>query len=961
MVCKFFEIRCLLVAFFIAVPVINAQQTAVQGEIVDAITGEKLEKVKIEIHKTKIFTLTDTQGAFVLNDKILPEGEQLLIIHKKGFVKKRFPIVINQGTVLDLGKIDVQYDFNTEEQLVNTISLSDQELGDDNDISYNTAALLHANRDVFLNAAAFDFGSTFFRPRGVGNENGKVLINGIEMNKFLNGKPQWSNWGGLNDVQRNQEFSSGISENEYTFGGLSGTSNIIMRASRYRKGSKLSYASSNRSYQGRVMSTYNSGITSGGWAFSVALSRRYANQGYVDGTLYDANSFFVSVEKQLNTKHSLNLTGFYTPNRRGRGTAITQEVYRIKGNKYNPNWGYQGDEIRNSRTRKIEEPIVMLNHYWKIATHTELNTNIAFQTGNIANSRIDTGGSDQISGFDGQQIYAGGGRSANTNPVHPEKLPSFYLTEANPTPLDYQNAFLVTQSLINDGQVDWNELIQINQQNAQQGNNATYILYDDRIDDTQLSGNLILNSAINKHITLNTAINYRNLNSKNFAEVTDLLGGTGFLDVDVFALSGTGFTPIELANRAQSDLRNPNRIVKEGDQYDYKYEIDATTIDGFAQGQFTYNSIDFFLSGTVSKTSYQRNGLFENGYFPGSASFGKSDPLDFTNYGGKAGVTLKIDGRHAVKVHAAYYNKAPTLRNAFVNARQNNNTVAQLVGGKQESEKIQSIDASYLFKSPKIKVRLTNYYTQIQDATNISFFFTEAISGSNTGFVQEILTDIDKLYVGGELGIAYHITPTIKLKAVVAMGNYIYNNDPDLTLTSTSPAFTDFQGIRSFGKSSLQGYHLAAGPQNAAQLGFEYRDPNFWWFGATTNYFSNAYINVSPFARTTNFYQDFDGLPFNDYDENVAKSLLRQERFEDYFLVNAVGGKSWKINNCYVGFFTSINNILNQEYKTGGFEQTRNANYRLALEESQRDTPVFGPKYFFGYGTSYYFNVYVRF
>jgi len=78
-------------------------------------------------------------------------------------------------------------------------------------------------------------------------------------------------------------------------------------------------------------------------------------------------------------------------------------------------------------------------------------------------------------------------------------------------------------------------------------------------------------------------------------------------------------------------------------------------------------------------------------------------------------------------------------------------------------------------------------------------------------------------------------------------------------------------------------------------------------------------------------------------------------------LINAVGGKSWRVKGYYIGFFATINNIFDKQYRTGGFEQARNANYRLALEESQRETPVFGPRYFYGLGTSYYLNVYIRF
>ncbi|MGB0949842.1 MAG: hypothetical protein ACPGU0_07030, partial [Marinirhabdus sp.] len=66
--------------------------------------------------------------------------------------------------------------------------------------------------------------------------------------------------------------------------------------------------------------------------------------------------------------------------------------------------------------------------------------------------------------------------------------------------------------------------------------------------------------------------------------------------------------------------------------------------------------------------------------------------------------------------------------------------------------------------------------------------------------------------------------------------------------------------------------------------------------------------------------------------------------------------------NHFVGFFATINNVLGQEYRTGGFEQGRNTNFRDLREDKNRaNGPVFGPRYFYGYGTTYYLNVYVRF
>ena len=118
---------------------------------------------------------------------------------------------------------------------------------------------------------------------------------------------------------------------------------------------------------------------------------------------------------------------------------------------------------------------------------------------------------------------------------------------------------------------------------------------------------------------------------------------------------------------------------------------------------------------------------------------------------------------------------------------------------------------------------------------------------------------------------------------------------------------------------------------------------------------------MSPLLRTANFATDTDGLPLENYDAQLARKYLKQENLGNYFLLNAIGGKSWKLGDYYVGVFISLNNILDQLYKTGGYEQSRNANFTSLQEDRQRETPVFGNRYWYGYGTTYFANLYVRF
>jgi len=949
----------LLFLFVIAFSLTSfAQQTIVKGSVLDGTTGEPIPDVTITIEETGQTKKTDAKGefSFTLN---VPLGEQVLKVEKVGFVTKRYPIVVNEGNTVDISGMTLDYDQSDKKDLF-IISISDDNLNSEDDgLTDNISGLLQASRDVFLSAAAYDFSATFFRPRGLDNANGKVLINGVEMNKQFNGRPQWANWGGVNDVQRNQEFSMGMSANDYNFGDLAGTNNIVMRASKYRRGGRVSYASANRSYTGRVMASFSSGLLEGGWSYSVLGSRRYGDEGYIDGTLYDANSFFVAVEKQLNKNHSLNFTGIYAQNRRGRSTAVTQEVNDLKGRQYNPFWGELNGEQRNARMRNTNEPILMLNHYWTISDKLRLNTNVAYQFGEIANSRIDNGGTRLVN-INGETAFIGGAR--NPTPEYYQNLPSFFLQDANPTAYDYQQAFVAQEAFVNDGQLNWNNLYEANANLRAQGGNSLYALQSDVIKDNQLSFNSILDAELADNIRLNASLNYRHLKSQNFARLDDLLGGTGYLDVDFFADLGESSVSDDVAsNLAQSDVNNPNRVVGEGDRYKYNYQMDADVISAFAQAQFKYNKIDFYVGANLSQTSYQRTGLYESGFFRGGGnegSFGESDKLDFSNYGIKAGFTYKVTGKHLIDVNSSYFTKAPTIRNSFSNARQTNAKVIDL-----ESEKIQSVDVSYIFRSPIVKARVTGFYSGFQDGTDIGFYFTEDLAGlgvdNGDAFVQEIMTNIERRHVGVELGIEAQVTPTIKLKGAASVGQYTFQNDPNLYLTSV-----DFDGPLTFGDGTTQikDYHVAGGPERAFQIGFEYRDPEYWNIGVTTNFFSNAYLDMSNLARSANFTSDFDGNTFNDYDPVLAKELLKQKQFDDYMLVNVIGGKSWRIDDYFVGFFATINNIFNEDYRTGGFEQSRLANFRRLQEDKSRDNgAIFAPRYFFGNGTTYYLNVYVRF
>lgn len=899
-----------------------ASQNNIKGTVKDSETFNLLQGVSINIKGTETTQITSINGTFLLQN--LSNGKHLVRIKKEGYETQYLPVILS-GTTIDLGTIFLYKEELIEKEDISTIMISDDELNNDIGSADNISGLLQSSKDVYLKTVAYQWSPAFFKIRGLGSENSKVLINGIEFNKAYNGRPQWSNWGGLNDVLRNQEYSPNLTPSEYTFGGVLGSTNMVTRASEYRKGGKVSYASSNSSYNHRVMISYFSGMLKKDWAFAVAGSYRYGNEGYTNGTNYNAPSTFLSVEKKLNDYHSFNFTTIVAMNKRGKSAGHTQEVYDLKGTKYNEYWGHQNGIKRNSRIKRVFEPIAMLNHYWTFSDKTTLNTNISYQFGKIGNSRLD---------------YNGG---TNPSPTHYQKLPSYWLDKNN-----IVQTYEAQQRFINDGQIDWEHLYNANITNAEQGKNNAYLLYEDRNDDQQLLINSIINTEINDHILVSGKLQYTKLQSENFASALDVLGGIGYKDINRF---GKLDTP-----QRQNNLQNPNRIIKKGNTFKYNYNLYTDVVGMFLQSQFKYNKIDFYIAGDVSKTSHQREGLYQNGKFANS-SFGKSEKQEFTNFAAKAGTTYKITGRHLLNFNAGYVNKAPTLKNTFSNARENNAVVKNL-----SSEKITSADASYIFRSPKITAKLTGYYAYVQDATNIGYFYQQGLFGE--AFVQEIVTGINQKHLGVELGFEVGLIADFKLIGALNYGQYTYSNNPNVYVTSEDyTSSKNVLGSNDLGKTYLKNYKIASGPQKTYSIGFNYRDPNNWWASATTNYLDDIYLNISPITRSDAFYKSFDNLPINTIDNSVAKKLLKQEKFKGYFLVNAIGGKSWRVGKGYkfIGFTAGFTNLLNTKFKTGGYEQSRRPDYTQLLAENKRPKKIFGAKYWYGRGTTYFLNIYYRF
>jgi hypothetical protein len=890
-----------IVVFLAGLVSVNAQTTA-KGIVKDA-DGNPLPGVSIQIQGTSVSITTNSLGEYQLPS--LPDGIYLFNYDLSGFQSSEQQIEIKSG-IATLPEITLkrnQVD-ESQNQTLSEITISSDDLDMDSK-GQSVSGLLQSNADPFETAVAFTFSPARFQIRGYDSDYSQVYMNGIPVNDPESGFASWGAWGGLNDVTRNREARYGLSTSNFSFGGIGGVSNINTRASQARVGTKMSYASTNRTYTNRLMVTHSTGIMENGVAITLSGSRRWAEEGYVEGTFYDAYAYFISIERKFNDKHSVSFTTFNAPTKRGMQGAATEEVNGLVGsNFYNPNWGYQNGKKRNARIRNQQEPTFMLNHYWNINDKMDLTTNLGYSFGTYSTSAINW--------YDAQ----------DPRPDYYRKLPTYYSQTADQATTD--QIIDAWKNDINTQQINWDNLYQSNFRSV---DTAKYILEDRITDSKQLSFSSVLNWDFKTNLKIVSGIEFSRYKGRNYKTVNDLLGGEYWVDIDQFAERDFGDH-----NLAQNDLDNPDRQVKVGDAFGYDYIANVNTASLWTVASYMTDRIDYYLGANYEMSQFWRTGNMRNGRFPLNSK-GDSKKEVFNNYGFKGGATWKINGRNFVEANATYMTRAPFFRNSYISPRTSNRIVPGLT-----DEKILSTDINYNLRSPFVKARFSAYYTRFMNQNEMKSFYHDSY---NT-FVNYSMIGINKEHKGIEVGAEIKVTTTIKLNLAAALGSYKYTSRPSVTITkdNSDSIFSYNQAVY------IKNFYISNTPQTALMIGIDYASPKFWYLGASFSYFANTYIDYNPERRTAEMVDP----------ANPDKDLItRQTSVPNAYLIDANIGKSWKIKNYYINLNFQIANVLDKtDFKTGGYEQLRYSGLTSDLSK-------FPPRYYYAFGRTYYLNLGLRF
>lgn len=812
-----------------------------------------------------------------------------------------------------------------------TVDLLENELQ-----SQDISGLLQSSRDVYVNQAGFNFSAARYRLRGYSSENTRLFFNGIPVNDPENGWTIWSYWGGLNDITRYPENSFGISNSAATFGSVGAYSYISALPSEKNTGGRISYAATNRSYRNRAMYTYNSGLNNKGWGFLISGSSRWSDEGYVPGTYYSAGSYLLSIEKKFNAKHTLNFMGFGAPTVQGRQGIAVQETYDLTGeNFYNPYWGYQtqsdgSQKKRNARNRNNHKPYLTLGHYWNISEKVNIQTNLYAITGRTSNTNLNWFNANDPrpdyykylpSYFINNQGNLSGNQIIQNQDEYNEILQGWQQNNPNTTQLNWDLMY----------NANYNNLYTQNDIGGENGYSLTarrskYVLEEYRLDPRHYGLNSFGSWSINENSNLNFGLSTSIYKSKNFRLMNDLLGGDYWVDIDQFALRD-----FNDPNLAQNDLQNPNKTIKAGDIFGYNYDIHLNKNEIFSTYSYNKNKIESFFGINLSGTSFWRNGKMQNGRFPYN-SLGNSEIQFFLNYGTKFGFLYKITGRHLLSFNGLYKTEAPYVRNAYVSPRTRDQLVPNLT-----STEIISGDINYNIRLPFLKARLTGFYTQINNQTWARSFYHDEYRT----FVNYMMTNVDQLFMGVELGFESNVTSTLQLTGAFTMGDYLYKSRPVATITRDNS-----QEVIALDKIIyLKNFKIGGMPQQATSLGLKYNSPKYWYAGINFNYFTDIYLSPNPDRRTTEALSGYgEGYPY-------INEIVDQTKLDNGNAVNLFMGKSWKFykNNSYLRLGLNVNNLLdNTHFKTGGFEQ---------LRYDASDIQRFPNKYGYMYGRTYFLMI----
>ena len=799
-------------------------------------------------------------------------------------------------------------------------TFTESQLGEDDDMSQNVT-IVNSNSNIYANEVGYLWSPVRFRYRAFNQKYNDVYINGALMNDAESGQFRYSQVGGLNNQTRSGEYSLPFEANNFSMPSMGGANNYNFRPSAMPIGNKAALSVANRNYTLRGMYSYSSGLNDKGWAVAAALTYRWADRGYVEGTFYNSLSYFLGIEK-VTGNHSISFVTWGNPTERASQGASTDEMYWIANDRYyNPYWGYQNGKKRNSRVINDFAPTALLTWDWKINDDMKLTTSLTGKYSMYKSTKLNYNNSD------------------NPQPDYWKVLPSSYFNVWNEDDNSYRtesawdawnNAYnWLSLSKVNR-QIDFDRLYAANVSASQQGADAMYYIQAKHNNQLDFKLSSTLDMKLDDRQKLVMGMNLGTTKGMHYQTMDDMLGATQFHNINYYALGKYDIN----SEQVQYDLNNPNAKVGDGDRFGYDYNILVDRADFWTTYSATLSRMHAFVSARVGGTQMQRDGKMRNGLAKDN-SYGKSGTARFLDGGGKIGLSFNLGMGNIIQLGAGYELRTPTAYTAFASPEINNDFVANL-----KNEKVLSAELGYSLNTSWVRANVNAYYSRIKDATEWQcFYFDDANSFSYVS-----LTGVEKEYYGVEYGLKFKITSAFSIQAVGTVSEAKYASDANVRyMLSTSGDYGN-------DICHLKGVREASTPLLAQSLTLSYSNKG-WFIDLTGNYYDHIYLSPSVYYR-------YDEICEHDNDGNAI--VPDQLEGNGGFMLDASIGKLIRLKKGQLSINLTLTNILNnRDICTGGYEQSRSD--LTSSGNSRGYVFSMNPKKFYAYGTNGMLNFTYRF
>ena len=796
-------------------------------------------------------------------------------------------------------------------------TFTESQLGEDDNVAHEVT-VFGSNTSAYANEVGYKWSPARFKFRAYNSKYNDIYINGNPANDVERGEFRYSFVGGLNNFTRNVEASLPFEANNFGTTSMGGGNNYNFRPSSQPAGHRVSLAGANRNYVFRGMYSYNSGFNAKGWAYSFGLTYRYAHEGYVEGTFYNALSYFLGIEKMISPQHSVSLVTWGNPTERGAQAASTDEMYWIANDRfYNPNWGYQNGKKRNSRIIHDWAPSAMLTWDWNIDGNTKLTTSLLGKYTMYSSSRLSYN------------------NSTNPSPDYYSIMPSYNYNVWDPTDLDnrteagrqaWQASYDFLSASKANRQINWDQLYFSNKAVSAQGGDAMYYLQAYHDDQLSFSLASTLKKQLSKTQTLNGGLVLSTNKGMHYQTMEDLLGATSFHNVNSYVIG----TYLSSDMQAMYDADNPGAEVKVGDRFAYDYNIFVNKAQLWATYAENFGPLHYALSARVGGQTLQREGKMRNGLALDNSK-GKGGTAKFLDGGVKFGSSLNLGRGNAILLGLGYEKKAPVARTAFAAPQINNDFVKDL-----KNEDVYSFELGYQLNTSWLHANINAYYSYLNNVAEYSMYYDD----SQNSFSYVSVNGISKRYYGVEAGMNFKVSNSFNIKMLGTISEAKYANDAKVSyiLSQDGKQYNDIVLTKDIREGCT--------PLTAASVDLAYHAGG-WFIDLIGNYYDRIYLYYTPVTRYASenlLRDDLGNDSYNRYD---------QAKGDGGFMLDASIGRSIYLKRGSLSINLMLTNILNNtKIVTGGMEQNRKDRKNVNDEDMRAYKFQKSPKKFYANGTN---------